>query len=67
MKSWGKSSKKGGHFSSDYLKASTTNIILMFFKMIKKGFMEDCPSGRMDREKMRRLFIAIMPKVVERL
>ena len=29
-----------------------------------KGFMEDCPGGRMDREKMRVMFAAIMPKVV---
>ena len=28
-----------------------------------KGFMEDCPDGRMDREKMKIMFAAIMPKV----
>ena len=29
--------------------------------------MEDCPGGRMDREKMRVMFAAIMPKVVIRM
>jgi len=27
-----------------------------------KGFMEDCPDGRMDREKMKQMFNSIMPK-----
>ena len=29
-----------------------------------KGFLADCPDGRMDRDKMRVMFAAIMPKVV---
>jgi len=29
-----------------------------------KGFMEDCPDGRMDREKMKQMFHSIMPKVI---
>ena len=28
--------------------------------------MEDCPDGRMDREKMKIMFAAIMPKVARK-
>ena len=48
---------------------SITTIIIIIPKLDvqyhQKGFMEDCPDGRMDREKMRVMFAAIMPKVVK--
>ena len=40
-------------------------ILKLDFQYHQKGFMEDCPDGRMDREKMRVMFAAIMPKVVK--
>ena len=40
-------------------------ILELNFQYHQKGFMEDCPDGRMDREKMRVMFAAIMPKVMK--